>query len=484
MQVLATMHGSCPDVHLMKTVEAFGTGSSPIRMLLATDVASEGINLHHACHHIIHYDLPWSIITLIQRNGRIDRFGQTQNPVLRYLMVKTEQGLLQGDEAIFARLIAKVEEINRSTRQGETVLKLYDPEAEERYIAEAGLLTGNVNVLEQSASTATFETTELEAVLHQANPAHHEDFLQFLLGETSEAPPVPAASPDHSRPSRLRLYSDKGFFLEGYRFLREQDPDYPEVEEAGNLMLFTAPRDLRRRLGAPDERGDVVFGATAMPTEAWPENHQFRLTDDPAQVELAIKAARHTSGYWAKELLCTDQQPILQWLTERLLMLMRRGECPFIMSRHLHPGELCFCFIGQVSSRAGMPLVVDAHAISFQKDGGYQHRALRDALAAAGFERLVNDGRQGNMPAAQLLLPAAVEASLEHLRQLRTAHEKVLIPLLRAEERRLRQWRNRRRDLLEQRIAQLGEPPSPRPALPSRPGRDGSLCARPPKELA
>ena len=92
-----------------------------------------------------------------------------------------------------------------------------------------------------------------------------------------------------------------------------------------------------------------------MPTEAWPENHQFRLTDDPAQVELAIKAARHTSGYWAKELLCTDQQPILQWITERLLMLMRRGECPFIMSHHLHPGELCFCFIGQVSSRAGMP---------------------------------------------------------------------------------------------------------------------------------
>ena len=55
---LATIHGSFPDIHLMKTVEAFGTGSSPVRMLLATDVASEGINLHHECHHIIHYDLP------------------------------------------------------------------------------------------------------------------------------------------------------------------------------------------------------------------------------------------------------------------------------------------------------------------------------------------------------------------------------------------------------------------------------------------
>jgi ERCC4-related helicase len=456
-QVLATIHGSSPDVHLMKTVEAFGTGAAPIRMLLTTDVASEGINLHHECHHIIHYDLPWSIITLIQRNGRIDRFGQTQNPVLRYLMVKTEQGLLRGDETIFARLVDKVEEINRSTRQGETVLKLYDPEAEARYIAEAGILAGNVNVLERPATDAAIETTELEAVLNQANPAHQADFLNFLLGETTELIADPAPVFADSKPSRLRLYDDKRFFLQGYRFLREQNADYAAVEETGHLMLLTAPRDLRRRLGAPDERGDVVFGATAMPAEAWPDNHQFRLTDDPEQVELAIKAARNTSGYWSQELLCTDRQPIVQWITERLLMLMRRGECPLIISHHLEPGELCFCFIGQVSSRAGMPLVVDAHAISYLKDGAYQHRALRDALAAAAFERLVNDGRQGNMAAAQLLLPAAVEASLEHLRKLRGAHENALIPLLRAEERRLRQWRNRRRELLEQRIMQLGD---------------------------
>src|SRR5262245_1403908 len=124
-QVLATVHGACPDVHLMKIVEAFSTGSAPIRMLLATDVASEGINLHHECHHIIHYDLPWSIITLIQRNGRIDRFGQTKNPVLRYLRVRTTQAVFAGDEAIFQRLVEKVEEINHSTAPGENLLKLY-----------------------------------------------------------------------------------------------------------------------------------------------------------------------------------------------------------------------------------------------------------------------------------------------------------------------------------------------------------------------
>ena len=236
----------------MKTIEAFGTGSSPMRMLLATDVASEGVNLHHECHNIIHYDLPWSIITLIQRNGRIDRIGQTKSPVLRYLRVSTKEGMLKGDETIFERLIEKVEEINRSTRQGETVLKLYDPEAEERYIAEAGILPGNVNVLEKPATAAANEATELEVVLKQANPGHLADLAKFFLGKTDEAPlSVAAEDPEPYKVSRLRLYDDKQFLLEGYRYLAEQHQDYVKIEQNGKLMMLTAPQDLRRRLGAP-----------------------------------------------------------------------------------------------------------------------------------------------------------------------------------------------------------------------------------------
>lgn len=312
--------------------------SADMRMLLATDVASEGINLHHECHHIIHYDLPWSIITLVQRNGRIDRYGQTKSPVLRYLRVRTCDNLLRGDEAIFDKLIAKVEEINRSTRQGESVLKLYDPEAEERYIAESGLLSGNASVLEKPAAAPTGEANELESLLNQANPAHHADFLKFLLGDSDAAPSAATAAKPDTVPTRLRLYSDKQFLLDGYRFLGEQTSDYVKIEESGQLLTLTAPPDLRRRLGAPDDRGDVIFGATAIPEESWPDHHQFRLTDDPDRVDLAIKAARNTSGYWSKELLCTDQHPILSWVTERLLMLMRRGACPHITSRSLDPG--------------------------------------------------------------------------------------------------------------------------------------------------
>lgn len=457
-QTLAAIHGSFPDIHLMKTVEAFATGSSPIRMLVATDVVSEGINLHHECHNIIHYDLPWSIITLIQRNGRIDRFGQTKNPVLRYLMVRTRQSLLKGDESILEKLVVKVEEINRSTRQGETVLKLYDPEAEERYIARSGFLGNNDKVLEEPDHDAFKEASQLESVLNQANLSNDDDFLNFLLGEEGEKNPSSSITQENNNNlSRLRLFDDQNFFLEGYRFLKEINSDYLATQETGNLMILTAPKDLKRRLGAPDERGDVIFGATSIPVEAWPDNDQFRLTESCDQVEMAIKAARNTSGYWSKEMLCTDQHPILQWITERLLMLMKRGECPLIRSRNLPSGELCFCFVGQVSSRAGAPLVVDAHAISFQKGGKFSYRPLRDALMEVGFDRMINEGKEGNVMAAQTLIPSAVKSSLQHLNNLWEEHQKNLIPLLRKEERRLRRWRIKRREILESRIEQLGK---------------------------
>ncbi len=56
---------------------------TPIRVLIATDVLSEGQNLQDA-HIVVNFDLPWAIIRLIQRAGRVDRIGQKHHTVLVY----------------------------------------------------------------------------------------------------------------------------------------------------------------------------------------------------------------------------------------------------------------------------------------------------------------------------------------------------------------------------------------------------------------
>jgi superfamily II DNA/RNA helicase len=59
----------------------------PIRILLATDAAREGINLQSHCHHLFHYDIPWNPGRLEQRNGRIDRKLQPEPTVYCHYFV-------------------------------------------------------------------------------------------------------------------------------------------------------------------------------------------------------------------------------------------------------------------------------------------------------------------------------------------------------------------------------------------------------------
>jgi len=79
-KVIVSMDGGMSDVEQQKIVEDFGTKSSSIRILVASDVASEGLNLHYRSHRLIHFDTPWSLMVFQQRNGRIDRYGQRKQP--------------------------------------------------------------------------------------------------------------------------------------------------------------------------------------------------------------------------------------------------------------------------------------------------------------------------------------------------------------------------------------------------------------------
>ncbi|HEX6986416.1 MAG TPA: helicase-related protein, partial [Planctomycetaceae bacterium] len=62
----------------------FEDKSAAVRLLLATDAASEGINMQEECRWVIHYDIPWSPSKIVQRNGRVSRHGQTRDVSVHY----------------------------------------------------------------------------------------------------------------------------------------------------------------------------------------------------------------------------------------------------------------------------------------------------------------------------------------------------------------------------------------------------------------
>ncbi|MEU8242247.1 DISARM system SNF2-like helicase DrmD [Actinoplanes missouriensis] len=58
----------------------------PVRILLATDAASEGIDLQNYCHRLVNYDIPFNPNKLEQRIGRVDRYGQKTAPDIRHFV--------------------------------------------------------------------------------------------------------------------------------------------------------------------------------------------------------------------------------------------------------------------------------------------------------------------------------------------------------------------------------------------------------------
>lgn len=87
-------------------------GKSKLRVLVATDCLSEGINLQDQFTAVLHYDLPWNPNRLEQREGRVDRFGQVAPEVKACLLYGADNPI---DGIVLDVLLRKVREIKRST---------------------------------------------------------------------------------------------------------------------------------------------------------------------------------------------------------------------------------------------------------------------------------------------------------------------------------------------------------------------------------
>ena len=85
---LDLLYGGMPsdDREAIKAAFQADPQQSPVRILLATDAASEGIDLQRHCHRLVHLEIPWNPNRLEQRNGRIDRYGQKHAPLIYHFV--------------------------------------------------------------------------------------------------------------------------------------------------------------------------------------------------------------------------------------------------------------------------------------------------------------------------------------------------------------------------------------------------------------
>jgi len=106
---------------------AFNDPAAPVRMLVATDAAAEGLNLHRTARYLLHYDCPWNPSRLEQRNGRIDRYGQARDVAIHHFLSDGDPDLRFLDH-----VIRKADEIREDLG---SVNELFDEAAHRRLIA-------------------------------------------------------------------------------------------------------------------------------------------------------------------------------------------------------------------------------------------------------------------------------------------------------------------------------------------------------------
>ncbi len=127
----------------------------PVRILVCTDAAREGLNLQARCHDLIHVDLPWNPSRLEQRNGRVDRKLQPSKTVTCRYFVYTQRE----EDRVLDALVRKTEVIRQQLGASGEVLR----QIIETTLARQGIRRGDAAKLADSISGATSDRVGIAA---------------------------------------------------------------------------------------------------------------------------------------------------------------------------------------------------------------------------------------------------------------------------------------------------------------------------------
>ncbi|MBR6983375.1 MAG: DEAD/DEAH box helicase [Ruminococcus sp.] len=330
--------GGMTDMEQQRVVEEFGRTEAPVRILVASDVASEGLNLHYLSHRLIHFDIPWSLMVFQQRNGRIDRYGQEKRPDIRYMLISSKNERIKGDMRIIRILVEKEEQAFKNIGDPTLLLGKFNIEDEELVISET---------IENGSDAVAFEDS-----LHDEESEF--DPLDFLLNEASMEETVSAVNDTVEDET---LFTDKQYLIKALSYINkdEKHPLRQLSEISGVDVMLTD--DMRRRLSA------------VIPEEAMPSGEILRLSDDKTYIMQEMRKSMQNSidnAAWPDAQYLWAIHPVIGWLNDKTGLLVGRGEAPVIgVKNFMQSNESIFIVEGSMPNERSAALVDELFGIRY-----------------------------------------------------------------------------------------------------------------------
>lgn len=329
---IVLFNGSLSDTEQEELVADFGKEDSKIRVFLSSDSGSQGVNLHYYCHLMFNYDIPWSLITLEQRNGRIDRYGQKETPYIYYLIAKSTSDSVRSDMAILKKLVDKEEEVHKTLGDALSVMNLYSAEKEAVAVTKA-IKTHDTHFLDTNQEGEEQKTRRRRGGF-------------FSLGKNT----TPAKEHKVLYEPQLSLYHDD---MQFYRDL------FAELEskgrnEHGEIQVVDAEIPYVEAMESKDLK-EVLYD---IPREALPTDRVFRLCNNRKVVMDAIADSRkENNNNWAKFQPLYDLHPIIQYQLTKLAASVPKEQA-FVVKHKMFPQDTAlFLMYGSVANGLGQTLV-------------------------------------------------------------------------------------------------------------------------------
>ncbi|TWT80496.1 RNA polymerase-associated protein RapA [Planctomycetes bacterium CA13] len=181
-------HGPTPPPKREEIKQAFNTDPKkhPVRILIATDAAREGLNLQAHCSNLFHFDVPWNPSRMEQRNGRIDRKLQAKEEVFCHYFVYKQRP----EDRILQVLVRKTETIRKELGSLSQVI-----DAKLTKSMSLGIRHGSIDDMEAEIDAADIEENqrtaiedELEATrMRQTELREQIDRLRTLLEKSRKS---------------------------------------------------------------------------------------------------------------------------------------------------------------------------------------------------------------------------------------------------------------------------------------------------------